>query len=63
MHIETLKVFCDMVDLQSFSLAAERNFGPDRRPGKRIRLLASKYERLRTNSNAAFSNAFADVGT
>ena len=26
MHIETLKIFCDVVDNQSFSLAASQNF-------------------------------------
>lgn len=45
MHIETLKVFCDLVDLQSFSLAAERNFVTQSAVSQQIRTLEEKFER------------------
>src|SRR5207249_4542695 len=45
MHIETLKVFCDLVDLQSFSLAAERNFITQSAVSQQIRALEDKYKR------------------
>jgi DNA-binding transcriptional LysR family regulator len=45
MHIETLKVFCDLVDLQSFSLAAERNFITQSAVSQQIRALEDKFKR------------------
>ncbi len=45
MHIETLKVFCDLVELQSFSLAAERNFITQSAVSQQIRALESKFKR------------------
>src|SRR4029079_1025900 len=45
MHIETLKVFCDLVDLQSFSMAAERNFITQCAVSQQIRTLEDKYKR------------------
>ena len=45
MHIETLKVFCDLVDLQSFSLAAERNFVTQSAVSQQIRALEDKFKR------------------
>ena len=45
MHIETLKVFCDLVDLQSFSLAAERNFVTQSAVSQQIRTLEEKFKR------------------
>jgi DNA-binding transcriptional LysR family regulator len=45
MHIETLKVFCDLVDLQSFSLAAERNFITQSAVSQQVRALEDKYDR------------------
>lgn len=45
MHIETLKVFCDLVDLQSFSLAAERNFITQSAVSQQIRSLEEKFKR------------------
>lgn len=45
MHIETLKVFCDLVDLESFSLAAERNFVTQSAVSQQIRTLEEKYKR------------------
>ncbi|HXF43149.1 MAG TPA: LysR family transcriptional regulator [Pyrinomonadaceae bacterium] len=45
MHIETLKVFCDLVDLESFSLAAERNFITQSAVSQQIRTLEAKVGR------------------
>lgn len=45
MHIETLKVYCDLVDLQSFSLAAERNFITQSAVSQQIRALEEKFKR------------------
>ncbi len=45
MHIETLKVFCDLVDMQSFSLAAERNFITQSAVSQQIRMLEDKFKR------------------
>src|SRR5437762_9874373 len=45
MHIETLKVFCDLVDLQSFSIAAERTFITQSAVSQQIRALEDKYKR------------------
>ncbi len=45
MHVETLKVFCDLVDLESFSLAAERNFVTQSAVSQQIRALEDKFKR------------------
>ncbi len=45
MHIETLKVFCDLVDMESFSLAAERNFITQSAVSQQIRTLEDKFKR------------------
>ena len=45
MHIETLKVFCDLVDLESFSLAAERNFVTQSAVSQQIRALEERFKR------------------
>ncbi|MGI8494463.1 MAG: LysR family transcriptional regulator [Pyrinomonadaceae bacterium] len=45
MHIETLKVFCDLVDTQSFSLAAERNFVTQSAVSQQIKTLETRFER------------------
>lgn len=45
MHIETLKIFCDLVDLESFSLAAERNFVTQSAVSQQIRALEEKFSR------------------
>lgn len=45
MHIETLKIYCDLVDLQSFSLAAERNFITQSAVSQQIRSLEERYKR------------------
>ncbi len=45
MHIETLKVFCDLVEMQSFSIAAERNFITQSAVSQQIRSLEEKFDR------------------
>src|SRR4051812_19939996 len=45
MQIETLKIFCDLVDTQSFSLAAERNFVTQSAFSQQIRTLEEKFKR------------------
>ncbi len=45
MNIETLKVFCDLVDLESFSLAAERNFITQSAVSQQIRTLEERFKR------------------
>lgn len=45
MHIETLKVFCDLVDLESFSLAAERNFITQSAVSQQVRALEERFKR------------------
>jgi LysR family transcriptional regulator, transcriptional activator of the cysJI operon len=45
MHIETLKVYCDLVETQSFSLAAERNFVTQSAVSQQIRTLEEKFQR------------------
>ncbi len=45
MHIETLKIFCDLVEMQSFSLAAERNFITQSAVSQQIKSLEEKFKR------------------
>ncbi|MBX3294002.1 MAG: LysR family transcriptional regulator [Acidobacteria bacterium] len=45
MHIETLKIFCDLVDLESFSLAAERNFITQSAVSQQVKSLEDRYKR------------------
>ena len=45
MHIETLKVFCDLVEMESFSLSAERNFITQSAVSQQIRSLEDKFKR------------------
>lgn len=45
MHIETLKVFCDLVETQSFSLAAERNFITQSAVSQQVKTLEEKFNR------------------
>jgi DNA-binding transcriptional LysR family regulator len=45
MHIETLKIFCDLADLESFSHAAERNFITQSAVSQQIRTLEEKFKR------------------
>jgi DNA-binding transcriptional LysR family regulator len=43
MHIETLKIFCDVVENQSFSLAASQNFITQSAVSQQIRALEERY--------------------
>jgi DNA-binding transcriptional LysR family regulator len=45
MHIETLKVFCDVVETRSFSTAASQNFVTQSAVSQQIRALENKYGR------------------
>lgn len=45
MHIETLKIFCDLVETGSFSLAAERNFVTQSAVSQQVRNLEEKFKR------------------
>jgi LysR family transcriptional regulator, transcriptional activator of the cysJI operon len=45
MHIETLKVFCDVIDTKSFSNAAAQNFITQSAVSQQIRALEQKYGR------------------
>jgi LysR family transcriptional regulator, transcriptional activator of the cysJI operon len=44
MHIETLKVFCDVVETRSFSTAAAQNFVTQSAVSQQIRALENRYE-------------------
>jgi DNA-binding transcriptional LysR family regulator len=44
MHIETLKVFCDVVETRSFSTAASQNFITQSAVSQQIRALETKYD-------------------
>ncbi len=43
MHIETLKIFCDVVENQSFSLAAAQNFITQSAVSQQVRGLEERY--------------------
>lgn len=45
MHIETLKVFCDLVDTGSFSIAAAQNYVTQSAVSQQIRTLETRYGR------------------
>ena len=45
MQIETLKIFCDLVETKSFSQAAERNFVTQSAVSQQVRGLESKFKR------------------
>ena len=54
MHLETLKVFCDVVETKSFSIAASQNYVTQSAVSQQIRMLEEKYgkqllERTRGN--------------
>lgn len=60
MHIETLKVFCDLVETGSFSLAATRNFVTQSAVSQQVRSLEERYgKRLieRSKGNARLTPA------
>ena len=45
MHIETLKIFCDLVETESFSLAASKNLITQSAVSQQIRSLEGHYNR------------------
>src|SRR5919106_4760315 len=45
MQIETLKIFCDLVETQSFSQAAERNFVTQSAVSQQVRGLEERFKR------------------
>jgi DNA-binding transcriptional LysR family regulator len=45
MQLETLKIFCDLVEMQSFSQAAERNFVTQSAVSQQVRGLEEKFKR------------------
>jgi LysR family transcriptional regulator, transcriptional activator of the cysJI operon len=60
MHLETLKVFCDVVDSKSFSAAASQNFVTQSAVSQQIRTLEEKYGRRlleRTRGNVQLTPA------
>ena len=75
MQIETLKIFCDLVETQSFSQAAERNFVTQSAVSQQVRTLEEKFkrkllERVRgrrdihlTDAGEAFYHSSRDVLT
>ena len=44
-QIETLKIFCDLVETRSFSQAAERNFVTQSAVSQQVRGLEAKFKR------------------
>jgi DNA-binding transcriptional LysR family regulator len=44
-QIETLKIFCDLVETRSFSQAAERNFVTQSAVSQQVRVLETRYKR------------------
>jgi len=60
MHIETLKVFCDVVETRSFSTAASQNFVTQSAVSQQIRMLEERYGRRlleRTRGNVQLTPA------
>src|SRR5512145_3024842 len=60
MHLETLKVFCDVVETRSFSTAASQNFVTQSAVSQQIRALEERYDRRlleRTRGNVQLTPA------
>src|SRR3972149_8573839 len=60
MHLETLKVFCDVVETRSFSAAASQNFVTQSAVSQQIRTLEERYGRQlleRTRGNVQLTPA------
>jgi len=59
-HLETLKVFCDVVETKSFSVAASQNYVTQSAVSQQIRMLEEKYGRRlleRTRGNVQLTPA------
>lgn len=54
MHIESLKVFCDLVEMGSFSAAASHNFVTQSAVSQQIRALEEKFGRKLLDRNRGF---------
>ena len=60
MHLETLKVFCDVVETRSFSMAASQNFVTQSAVSQQVRMLEGRYGRRlleRTRGNVQLTPA------
>src|SRR4249919_3855117 len=60
MHLETLKVFCDVVETRSFSAAASQNFVTQSAVSQQVRMLEERYGRRlleRTRGNVQLTPA------
>ena len=60
MHLETLKIFCDIVETRSFSAAASQNFVTQSAVSQQIRMLEERYGRQlleRTRGNVQLTPA------
>src|SRR5215831_14242131 len=60
MHLETLKVFCDVVETKSFSVAASQNYVTQSAVSQQVRMLEEKYGRRlleRTRGNVQLTPA------
>src|SRR5262249_33395885 len=60
MHLETLKVFCDVVESRSFSAAASQNFVTQSAVSQQVRMLEDRYGRRlleRTRGNVQLTPA------
>ena len=60
MHLETLKIFCDIVETRSFSAAASQNFVTQSAVSQQIRMLEGRYGRQlleRTRGNVQLTPA------
>ncbi len=60
MHLETLKVFCDVVETKSFSTAASQNFVTQSAVSQQVRMLEERYGRRlleRTRGNVQLTPA------
>ena len=60
MHLETLKVFCDVVESRSFSAAASQNFVTQSAVSQQVRMLEDRYGRRlleRTHRNVQLTTA------
>src|ERR1051325_10612909 len=65
-HLETLKVFCDVVETRSFSAAASQNFVTQSAVSQQIRSLEERYGRRlleRTRGNVQLTPARSEEHT
>ena len=58
MHLETLKVFCDIVETRSFSTAASKNFVTQSAVSQQIRMLEQRYGRVITSYSIHYTKLY-----